>query len=307
MPQARITFFAFSGDQALASDVVTREDMNDDKTTKSAESPQLEIDERAAHAGTPSDDEIHPAAEIFPPLEGEEFIALVDDIKRHGLREPIMRDTHGRILDGRNRLRACRAAGVEPQFETWNGEGSPVDYVVSANLRRRHLDQSQRAMVAARLATMPQGARTDLSEISGRLSQAEAASLMKVSPESVGSARKVISAGHPALVEAVARGLVPVSAAAKVANLAPDEQRQIVSEGRQAVREAAKRARSRFTARKPRAVRTDSELVLTRAEKDVLQEALRAWARDYNWQDGPEIDLDALAAKLGIYLGVATH
>ena len=49
-------------------------------------------------------------------MEGEEFDALVESIRTHGLRETIK--THeGQIIDGRNRLTACRVAGKEPRFE----------------------------------------------------------------------------------------------------------------------------------------------------------------------------------------------
>lgn len=67
--------------------------------------------------------EVQPAVELVPLIEGVEFQELVEDIRANGLRAPILLDPAGRVLDGRNRLRACRAAGVEPRFETWDGRG----------------------------------------------------------------------------------------------------------------------------------------------------------------------------------------
>jgi ParB-like chromosome segregation protein Spo0J len=50
--------------------------------------------------------QVHPAAAMFPLLEGPEFEELCDDIQASGLANPIV--IHGDILlDGRNRLRAC--------------------------------------------------------------------------------------------------------------------------------------------------------------------------------------------------------
>ena len=63
---------------------------------------------------------VHPAAEVFPLLEGDEFEALVADIAGNGLREPIMLSPDGETLvDGRNRYRACIAAMVDPSFWNW--------------------------------------------------------------------------------------------------------------------------------------------------------------------------------------------
>ncbi len=91
--------------------------------------------------------EFHPIAELFPLMTGDEFAALVEDIKANGLREPVW--THeGKIIDGRNRYRACLEAGVEPRYRAWDGKGSLTAFVVSLNLQRRHLDAGQRAMVA---------------------------------------------------------------------------------------------------------------------------------------------------------------
>ena len=119
----------------------------------------------------------HPYANIFPLLEGEAFDSFVADIRANGLLEPITIH-EGMILDGRNRWNACKAAGVEPRFLEFDGD-DPLAFVLSLNVHRRHLDESQRSMVAAQLATMKQGTRTDLSPI-GEKSQAEAAALLNV-------------------------------------------------------------------------------------------------------------------------------
>src|SRR3990167_5921459 len=107
--------------------------------------------------------QFHPLADLFPLLEGVEFAALAEDIRLHGLHEPITLHPDGRILDGRNRYLACLEADRDPRFTTWSGaDGGELAFVISANLRRRHLNETQRAGVAARLANMRQGERTDL-------------------------------------------------------------------------------------------------------------------------------------------------
>jgi len=89
--------------------------------------------------------EFHPIASIFPLLEGDELQALADDIKANGLHDPVWL-YEGKVLDGRNRARACEMADVPLQTRDFTGDrASALRYVWSENFHRRHLDSSQRA------------------------------------------------------------------------------------------------------------------------------------------------------------------
>ena len=96
--------------------------------------------------------EIHPFADKFPLIGGEEFDELVADVKEHGLRDPILLSADGKVLiDGRNRYRACEAAGSTPRFkrlESHYDEAKILDLIVSLNVERRHLDAGTRAFLA---------------------------------------------------------------------------------------------------------------------------------------------------------------
>jgi hypothetical protein len=91
----------------------------------------------------------HPLADIFPLIEGREFDELVADIKGNGLHECIV-VLDDQILDGRNRYRACIAAGEQPLFVPYRGD-DPAAYVVSMNVARRHLTQEQKRELVAKL------------------------------------------------------------------------------------------------------------------------------------------------------------
>jgi len=102
--------------------------------------------------------EVHPAADAYPMIDGEEFTQLVDSVKRNGLREPIILN-HDRtvLIDGRNRFRACEAAGVDPVFETLGAhydELKILNLIVDRNERRRDMNAGQKAMVALALEPM---------------------------------------------------------------------------------------------------------------------------------------------------------
>ena len=169
----------------------------------------------------------HPIADIFPLMQGAELAGLVEDVRAHGLREPIVL-LNGDILDGRNRHRACEAANIEPRFETYVGS-DPLAFVLSLNVHRRHLDESQRAMIAARLANLHAGRRSAILPIERIVTQPQAADMLKVGLSSLARAREVIDKGSPELARAVDRGEIPVSVAADLSRASVAVQRAAVA------------------------------------------------------------------------------
>jgi hypothetical protein len=148
----------------------------------------------------------HPFADVFPLLDGGEFDKLVADIRAHGVREKIWL-YEGKILDGRNRYRAAQVAGVPCPTRVFDGD-DPVGFVISLNVTRQHLTTSQRAMIAARLATFKDGQRADL--VAGT-SIEEAARRLNVGHASVERDKMVHEQGGPELIRAVDTGGMSVA------------------------------------------------------------------------------------------------
>lgn len=220
----------------------------------------------------PANFEPHELCALFPNLDEAEYNALRDSIAAVGLLEPITR-LDGQILDGLHRYQACCELGIAATFVEFAG-ADPLEFVLARNLHRRHLDESQRALVAGRIATMRQGARTDLAQICAK-SQAEAAERLGVSRRSVQSAAAVLGAGIPELQRAIERREASVSAAAAVARLPQDEQREIVARGE--IAPAAKRVRAKRaapadqTAGRVQALEEELERVRDGAQEAVAQ------------------------------------
>lgn len=128
--------------------------------------------------------EFHEYAKLFPMMRPEELADLVADIKKNGLIEPIVL-YEDKILDGRNRWLACGEAGIKPHYDYYRGD-DPVGYVVSLNLHRRHLDETQRGVVGRKLSNLKVGRPTiDNSDNCPNISQQEAAKIMNVSDRTI--------------------------------------------------------------------------------------------------------------------------
>jgi hypothetical protein len=197
------------------------------ETTGNAETAIPEADYQAEQASTSvvkhADHVVpeyfpHPLANLFPPMDEATFNELVKDIKANGLHEAITLSKDGLILDGLNRYRACKKANITPKFVTYQGTDE-LGFVLSKNLTRRHLTESQRAMIAATLATMKKGDNQHTKEVTPIevTSQADAAKLLNVSVNSVQRAKAVQCSGNEELIQKVKSGEMAVSKAAELA------------------------------------------------------------------------------------------
>jgi N6-adenosine-specific RNA methylase IME4 len=163
---------------------------------------------------------IHPVAGLFPMLSGQEISDLAADIKTNGLQQAIVMqgDT---LLDGRNRLEACRLAGVEPRFTEYTGD-SPVAFIIGVNLLRRHLDKGQRIALGIEIEPhfaeelkRNSGTRTDLlgkCPIRSEPARDQAARAVGLSGKTL-SAAKAIKASAPEKFQEIIDGNLSVAQA----------------------------------------------------------------------------------------------
>jgi hypothetical protein len=180
---------------------------------------------------------VHPIADIFPMMSDDEFAGLKADIEANGVRECVV-FWNEQLVDGRNRMAAMIDLGLD-----WNDYASeldpdtdPVTFVISHNLHRRHLDPSQRAVVANKVrGVFDEQAKGRMSKgggdkksadarsgveiipppVEGKKSRDAAGELMGVSGRLVDQAKKVLESGNEELISKVEAGEVSVSAAAK--------------------------------------------------------------------------------------------
>jgi ParB-like nuclease domain len=98
---------------------------------------------------------VHPIADLFPMMTEEELANLAADIKANGLIHPIVVDKDGLVIDGRNRVRACEIAGIEPATVLFEGDDFRA-YIISSNIARRHMSKGQQAMAVAMVYPEPE-------------------------------------------------------------------------------------------------------------------------------------------------------
>lgn len=212
------------------------------------------------------DYETHPFADAFPLLVGEDYELFKQDIKDNGLRDRTIWVQKGLLLDGRNRLRACidigKSADVKPQIREW--EGDAMTLVVAANLRRRQLNASQRAIVACRLYDSRPGRKKSIKN--DRLpTRRVAAGELGVSEGMVVQARQVLDKGIEQVVASIDAGDITITTALAIVELAPEKQLELLNQALEGGDN--RRARSNIVRQRTRSkdAPADTVMVLARA------------------------------------------
>ena len=150
---------------------------------------------------------LDPCVELFPAMNSDEFNALKQSIERNGQSEPILL-FHGKVVDGRHRLKACQELGIEPKVQTLSVKNyeQAKSMAFARNINRRNLAIGQRALMAAALCTRKPGQAKFSAATEPPLSQTQAADLFAVSRDSVQRAVKVYCDGSKELNRQLASG-----------------------------------------------------------------------------------------------------
>ena len=186
--------------------------------------------------------DIHPIAKLIPEMDNDEYEALKADISGVGIINSIV-IYEGMVLDGRHRYNISKELAIDIYARDFDESMDPVEYVVSENVRRRHLSKSQQAMIAAAVMdylvedakkrqkkagedthghrhqdenlqvveTLPQAVKEEPS----KKAREQAGKLFNVSGRTVGDAQAVTRDGTDEERQAVTAGVKSVSSVAK--------------------------------------------------------------------------------------------
>jgi hypothetical protein len=190
------------------------------------------------------DYDTHPIADAFPLLQGEDFERFKQGIKDNGLRDPRVPIYEGKLLDARNRYRACLELGAAfvKKLKFFDVEGDPFVYVLDHNINdRRHLNESQRAIAICRLVTMKPG-RPRKNRPRAELSAADGAKAAGVGERTMERAKTVLGSAVPEVIAAIDAGDMSLREAEDIARLPDDQQRDALTKRRERVQRTNKKA-----------------------------------------------------------------
>jgi ParB-like chromosome segregation protein Spo0J len=223
----------------------------------------------------------HPIAECYPPPTTQEFEDLKEDIRVNKLIHPIVL-YEGKKLCGIQRARACKELGIEPAYITPKID-DPVTYAISDNEKRRHFNQSKKALIAETLANLKWGSNQyqNKRSLSGEGSSVrrEIAKKVGASVSMLEKVRIVKVNGGKHFVDAIRDGKLPAEEAYKISRLPKEEH------------ETALKAAIEKKVRLPRSSKgttTKAVYTMTAEEKARTQELAQRSKCSIPWPEGTD-------------------
>ncbi len=183
----------------------------------------------------------HPSA-LLLPMSPEDEHALHEDIATHGILHPLDITQTNHILDGVHRWQTAQALALDripAQVFTYHDPQAEMLHAIRANLKRRHLSSSQKAMLALEVekilapeAKKRQGARNDITQKFEESQQGEAAEqaarVTGSNRQYVYDAKKIVALA-PDLKAPVVQGLVTLPQAKLLATHSQPERMAILT------------------------------------------------------------------------------
>jgi site-specific DNA-methyltransferase (adenine-specific) len=205
-------------------------------------------------------------AALIPPLSKEERDQLEANLLEHGgARDAlVVWNVEDRLIliDGHNRFEICMRLGLLFDIEEieFDDRNHAKEWIIRNQFGRRNLSAYVRTQLALRLEeTIAARAKANqvirkgsqhgtIPQISAELSpvetRQEVAKLANVSHDTVAKVKRIDAQAAPELVDVLKAGGASISAAAEVASLPVEEQREIVAKGEAEILKAAKKIKA---------------------------------------------------------------
>jgi|GEM_PF-6099543 len=180
--------------------------------------------------------DIHEASSVFPSVKVEEERQFRESLREQGQLQPIILYSERvsddpsawSIVDGKNRYRILKELGVAPRFKLLTDlEGLSLEqFAALANLDRRHLNESQRALFVLRyepeIAAEAQKRMKVGKQPSGNVARGSTSLILSrkasVSEGTLKKAQRLRSSQHEVLVRAVFDGWLKLETAMRLLN-----------------------------------------------------------------------------------------
>lgn len=156
---------------------------------------------------------------LLIPLTDEEYNNLEQSVLIEGIRDPLI--VWGEILiDGHHRYLLAQEHDLEFTVKglVFENKNSVIEWIIKNQLGRRNLNESQRALLGAKLSNTEIGSNQytkEGSQICEPSSQSEAARIVNVSPRSISSAKKILINADTETIKAIEKGELSLHAAEK--------------------------------------------------------------------------------------------